>query len=53
MAVVDGTGKSLAHATIYPTPPRSDLDGAAKTLKALIAKFDARLIAIGNGTASR
>ncbi|NQU22304.1 MAG: RNA-binding transcriptional accessory protein [Candidatus Nealsonbacteria bacterium] len=53
VAVVDGTGKSLAHATIYPTPPKSDLEGAGETLKALIAKFDARLIAIGNGTASR
>ncbi len=53
LAVVDGTGKFLANTTIYPTPPKSDLDGAAKTLLALIAKYDAKLIAIGNGTASR
>jgi len=53
VAVVDGTGKFLAGATIYPTPPRNDTDGAAKTLKELIAKYDAKLIAIGNGTASR
>jgi uncharacterized protein len=53
VAVVDGTGKFLAHTTIYPTPPRNDAAGAARTLRELIAKFDARLIAIGNGTASR
>lgn len=53
IAVVDGTGKFLANTTIYPTPPTSDLEGAAKTLLALIIKYDAKLIAIGNGTASR
>ncbi|MSR59176.1 MAG: RNA-binding transcriptional accessory protein [Planctomycetaceae bacterium] len=53
IAVVDGTGKFLANTTIYPTPPRSDLAGAAQTLMALIARYDAKLIAIGNGTASR
>ena len=53
VAVVDGTGKFLAHATIYPTPPRNDIDGAKKTLRELIAKYRVELIAIGNGTASR
>uniref|UniRef100_UPI0011A4BD05 Tex family protein n=1 Tax=Anatilimnocola aggregata TaxID=2528021 RepID=UPI0011A4BD05 len=53
LAVVDGTGKFLANTTIYPTPPTSDLAGARKTLLALITKYDAKLIAIGNGTASR
>lgn len=53
VAVVDGTGKFLTNATIYPTPPKSDVKGAAETLLALIDKFDAKLIAIGNGTASR
>ena len=53
VAVVDGTGKFLAHATIYPTPPKSDTAGAARTLQQLIEKYDAKLIAIGNGTASR
>ncbi len=53
LAVVDGTGKFLANTTIYPTPPRSDLDGAARTLLALITQYDVKLIAIGNGTASR
>lgn len=53
LAVVDGTGKFLENSTIYPTPPKSDLAGAVKTLLALITKYDAGLIAIGNGTASR
>lgn len=53
LAVVDGTGKFLAHATIYPTPPKSDLAGAGKTVMDLVAKYDIQLIAIGNGTASR
>ncbi len=53
VAVVDGTGKYLANTTIYPTPPRNDTEHAAATLKALIARYDVRLIAIGNGTASR
>lgn len=53
LAVVDGTGKFLENTTIYPTPPRSDLENAAKTLLTLIARFGVKLIAIGNGTASR
>lgn len=53
LAVVDGTGKFLANTTIYPTPPKSDFEGSAKTLLALIKKYAPKLIAIGNGTASR
>ncbi|MCA9173947.1 MAG: RNA-binding transcriptional accessory protein [Planctomycetales bacterium] len=53
VAVVDGTGKFLENATIYPTPPRSDKAGAAQTLLELIHRHQVRLIAIGNGTASR
>ncbi len=53
IAVVDGTGRYVDHATIYPTPPKSDTAGAGKTLLNLIAKHEVQLIAIGNGTASR
>ena len=53
VAVVDATGKFLANTTIYPTPPRNDIEGATKTLRDLIAKHHIELIAIGNGTASR
>lgn len=53
VAVVDQSGKFLDHATIFPTPPRSDTKGAGETLLMLIKKHHAELIAIGNGTASR
>ncbi|APZ91408.1 Tex family protein [Fuerstiella marisgermanici] len=53
VAVVDRTGRFLENATIFPTPPRSDTAGAASTLLSLIQKYDATMIAIGNGTASR
>lgn len=53
VAVIDGTGKYLANTTVYPTPPHNDVGKAADVLKDLILRFDARLIAIGNGTASR
>jgi uncharacterized protein len=53
IAVVDDTGKFLAHDVIYPFAPKNDIAGAGRTLKALIAKHNVRAIAIGNGTASR
>jgi uncharacterized protein len=53
VAVVDGTGKFVTSATIYPTAPHNDVKGAGETLEALIAQHDVKLIAIGNGTASR
>ena len=53
IAVVDDTGKFLAHEVIYPFQPKNDVAGAERTLKALIQKYNVRAIAIGNGTASR
>ncbi len=53
IALVDDTGKFLAHDVIYPFQPKNDVAGAERTLKALIEKFNVRAIAIGNGTASR
>ncbi len=53
VAVVDGTGKFIANATIYPTPPTNDIAKAGRILLELIQKWDVQLIAIGNGTASR
>lgn len=53
VAVVDGTGKFVDSLTIYPTPPRSDREGATAQLIRCIEKHEATLIAIGNGTASR
>lgn len=53
VAVIDETGKFLEHAVIYPHEPKRDTAGSARILKALIAKFGVKAIAIGNGTASR
>ena len=53
VAVVDGTGKVLDTATIYPHEPRKDWEGALRTLAALAARHGVQLISIGNGTASR
>ena len=53
VAVIDATGKFLQNATIYPTAPKNDTQGAGQTLLKLIKKYNAELIAIGNGTASR
>jgi protein Tex len=53
IAVVDETGKFLAHAVIYPHTGKANVEDAAKTLESLIRKHNVRAIAIGNGTASR
>ncbi len=53
LAVVDGTGKLLETATVYPFQPRNDARGAQIELARLIKQHDIALIAIGNGTASR
>jgi len=53
VAVVDGTGKVVDTATIYPHQPQRQWDQAKAVLAALIARHGVELIAIGNGTASR
>ncbi|MDP6580574.1 MAG: Tex family protein [Vicinamibacterales bacterium] len=53
IVVIDATGKLVAHATVYPTAPRNDTDGAERELTRLIDAHHVELIAIGNGTASR
>jgi uncharacterized protein len=53
VAVVDGTGKVLDTATIYPHEPRNDWEGSLRVLGQLCARHGIQLISIGNGTASR
>ena len=53
IAVVDGTGKVLDTAAVYPTPPHNKKDEAAAKLTALINKHKVTAIAVGNGTASK
>jgi len=53
LAVVDGTGKVLDTAVIYPTQPFNKVTESKATLTKLIKKHGIENIAIGNGTASR
>ena len=53
VAIIDGTGKVVETATVYPFPPRNDLEGSLHTLGVLARKHAVQLIGIGNGTASR
>ncbi len=53
IAVVDETGKFLDHSVIYPHQPKNDFAGSSRILKELMAKYQVKAIAIGNGTASR
>ena len=53
VAVIDDTGKYLENSVIYPLEPKNDIVGAATTLRRLIEKYNAKAIAIGNGTGSR
>ena len=53
VAVVDGTGKVLATAVVYPTYGERQKRECIDKLKALILKHGVKHIAIGNGTASR
>ena len=53
VAAIDGTGKVVETATVYPFQPKNDVRGAQAEIARLIRKHGIELIAIGNGTASR
>jgi len=53
LAVVDANGTYVTHAVIYPTPPQSDYEKSAKTVKDFVQRYGIDAIAIGNGTGSR
>ena len=53
VAVVDGTGKVLDTAVVYPTHGERQKRECIEKLKLLIKKHSVKHIAIGNGTASR
>ncbi|WP_446743111.1 Tex family protein [Silvibacterium acidisoli] len=53
VAVVDETGKFLAHEVLYLHTSKGAADGAGRTLERLLKEHNVRAIAIGNGTASR
>ena len=53
VAVVDGTGKVLDTAVVYPTHGQRQKEEAIDKLSQLVRKHGVEHIAIGNGTASR
>jgi len=53
VVALDGTGKLLEHATIFPHAPQNKWDAAIAVLAACAARNGSELVAIGNGTASR
>lgn len=53
LAVVDGTGKVLETAVIYPTKPHNKTEESKKVLRRLCDTHGITCIAIGNGTAGR
>ncbi len=53
LAVVNATGKLLDTATCYPHPPRKQWQESLDLLETLCQRHQVRLVAIGNGTASR
>ena len=53
VAVVDGTGKVLDTAVVYPTYGEKQKQEAIAKLSAMIRKWGVEHLAIGNGTASR
>lgn len=53
VVVVDQYGVLLEYTTIYPHEPQGRWNEALQTLNALVDKYAAALIVIGNGTASR
>ncbi|MDP7318740.1 MAG: Tex family protein, partial [SAR324 cluster bacterium] len=52
-AVIDDTGRLLAHGVIHPIPPKAKEDEAKQTLHKLIDDHGVEIVAVGNGTASR
>lgn len=53
LAVLDATGKMLTVDKIYPFRKDGNIPASKTKLLNLIKKYDVRIIAIGNGTASR
>lgn len=53
LAVIDAQGQFLEQATIFPTPPKNDFQGARQKVLELRERFGIDCVAIGNGTGSR
>jgi uncharacterized protein len=53
LAVVDDTGKLLETGVIFPTLSQNQVEKSAELLVEMVNRHQVKLIAIGNGTASR
>ncbi len=53
VAAIDATGKMVETSTVFPHEPRRDWDGSIEALARIVRKHSIKLVAIGNGTASR
>ncbi|MDY2995126.1 MAG: Tex-like N-terminal domain-containing protein, partial [Baileyella intestinalis] len=53
LAVLDETGKMLTVDKIFPFKGKGGLESSKERLLQLIRKYDVKIVAIGNGTASR
>jgi len=53
IAVLNAQGTFLAHRTIYPHPPREEVELARKVVQKMIAEYQVEAIAVGSGTAGR
>jgi uncharacterized protein len=53
LAVVDGTGRFLAHTTIYPHTGGGRASSAADDFLQLVRQHQVDMVAVGNGTAGR
>ncbi|MBB3171086.1 Tex family protein [Parvibacter caecicola] len=53
VAVLDEYGQLLAHGTVFPTPPRNQVEETKRALAQWADRFAVNTIVVGNGTASR
>ena len=53
VVVLDTQGKLLHHTAIFPNPPQSQTAASGEVIKKLIGEYQAEVLAVGNGTASR
>lgn len=52
VAVISETGKVLDTGVIYPAPPHKKIVEAKNIIKRLVEKYNVKMFAMGNGTAS-
>ncbi len=51
--VIDHTGRLHENGVIYPVEPQRQVEASRRTLLGLIERYQAEIVAVGNGTGSR